>query len=54
MGLLRPEGIAVRTCLPPQDGRGKDWNERWRKAGINGVRPLLETCDLIRHVAHSA
>jgi hypothetical protein len=45
---LRAEGLRVRCALPPQDGQGKDWNERWRRLGMAGIRPLLEACEQFR------
>ncbi|MBO0782298.1 MAG: toprim domain-containing protein [Ktedonobacteraceae bacterium] len=40
---LALEGLTVLPCPPPQDGQGKDWNERWRKLGLDGLSPLWET-----------
>jgi len=37
-------GFQVIHCLPPQDALGKDWSERWCKAGMVGVLPLYQTC----------
>lgn len=51
---FRQDGFRVSLCLPPQDGRGKDWNERWRRAGIKGIHPLLEAVGLIRPMARTA
>lgn len=39
---LKFAGVAVVTCFPPSDGRGKDWSERWRRSGIEGVTPVFE------------
>jgi hypothetical protein len=36
-------GIAVQRCGPPQDGQGKDWNERWRRLGWEGIEPLWDS-----------
>lgn len=33
--------LAPRLVFPPHDGWGKDWSERYRRAGIAGVRSLL-------------
>ena len=36
-------GFRVVACLPPSDdGCGKDWSERWRKAGRGGLQPLYD------------
>ncbi len=35
-------GMCIRLCSPPQDGRGKDWNERWRKMGLQSLLPIYE------------
>lgn len=35
-------GFKVCRCFPPQDNQGKDWNERWRKLGWEGIQPLWE------------
>lgn len=45
---LGQEGYQISLCPPPQDGMGKDWNERWRRAGIQGLRPLLATRATLR------
>jgi hypothetical protein len=37
---LMQEGFAAEICLPPSDRWGKDWNERWRQIGQEGIRPL--------------
>ena len=34
--------LSVSLCPPPQDGWGKDWNERWRRCGESGIVPLIE------------
>lgn len=34
-------GLTVRCCQPPLDGWGKDWSERWRRAGYAGLHPLF-------------
>jgi Toprim domain-containing protein len=38
---LARKGITPRICMPPQDGRGKDWSERYRLHGREGLVPLL-------------
>jgi hypothetical protein len=45
---LMQEGFAVETCIPPADQRGKDWNERWRRIGQEGIRPLRAACSTLR------
>ncbi len=45
---LTREGFAVETCLPPSDQWGKDWNERWRRIGQEGIRPLRTACSTLR------
>ncbi len=42
---LRAAGLDATLCTPPQDGRGKDWAERWRLAQWDGVLPVLEALD---------
>jgi hypothetical protein len=42
-GQLALAGLQVKLCLLSQDGRGKDWNERWQRVGRKSVAPLLET-----------
>jgi hypothetical protein len=39
---LKFAGVAAIKCLPPSDGLGKDWSERWRRSGIEGVSPIFE------------
>ena len=41
---LLQAGFEVHICLPPRDGVGKDWSERWRKAGRSGLQPLYDLC----------
>lgn len=36
VGILDP-----RICTPPNDGKGKDWSERYRLHGREGLAPLL-------------
>ncbi|WP_376797530.1 toprim domain-containing protein [Thermogemmatispora sp.] len=40
---LREQGRAVTCCLIPRDGRGKDWNERWRLGARAALEPLLDS-----------
>ena len=38
----------LSICPPPTDDqRGKDWSERWRRYGADGLAELLSTFDLI-------
>jgi Toprim-like/CHC2 zinc finger len=39
--VLRRLGVEMRRCTPPDDGRGKDWSERYRLHGSEGLLPLL-------------
>lgn len=40
-------GIDVYRCVPPaDDGLGKDWSERWRRAEWDGVLPVFDALDL--------
>ncbi len=41
---LTQTGFQVVPCLPPHDELGKDWSERWRKAGKLGLLPLAQAC----------
>lgn len=41
---LTQAGLQVVHCLPPQDTLGKDWSERWRKAGKVGILSLHQVC----------
>ncbi len=45
---LKQEGFSVKVCPPPQDRWGKDWNERWRRVGLQSVLPLRKTCSALR------
>jgi hypothetical protein len=45
---LMQEGFAVEICLPLSDQWGKDWNERWRRIGQEGIRPLRTICTALR------
>ena len=38
---LYEHGYDVMICHAPQDGRGKDWSERYRLHGRDGLAPLL-------------
>lgn len=35
---LRRKGIAVTCTIPPDDGQGKDWNERLQRVGRSGMQ----------------
>ncbi len=37
----------LHICPPPDDEKGKDWSERWRRYGADGLAELLQTFDLI-------
>jgi DNA primase len=39
---LTRAGIHVIACIPPDDGLGKDWNERWQKARGDSLAPVLD------------
>jgi Toprim-like len=38
-------GITAKACTPPGDGKGKDWSERYRLAGIDGLAAVLGEFD---------
>jgi hypothetical protein len=40
--LAQRDGRNAQISLPPRDGNGKDWSERWEKRGLRGLLPLLE------------
>lgn len=40
--LLGGAGITPVFLVPPDDGRGKDWSERYRRCGVDGLSVLLE------------
>jgi DNA primase len=40
--LLRRKGIAVRRVVLPADGQGKDWSERYRRHGRDGLAVLFD------------
>lgn len=44
---LFKQGLQVRLCPPPDDGLGKDWSERWRRAEWDGVMPVFEALDTL-------
>lgn len=45
---LRAAGLAVEICAPAaEDGRGKDWAERWRLVRHEGVWSVLEALDVV-------
>jgi DNA primase len=39
---LALQGYRSAICNPPQDERGKDWSERYRRAGRAGLAPLVD------------
>jgi hypothetical protein len=39
-------GYNAVICTPPDDGEGKDWSERYRKFGREGVEQLLDAEEL--------
>ena len=44
--LLAAAGITPDFCSPPDDGNGKDWSERYRRCGVEGLTVLFELhCD---------
>jgi hypothetical protein len=49
---FRQAGLTVVLCPPPQDQRGKDWNERWRRLGPQALWPLYETVAQQRTTLH--
>lgn len=45
---LHIAGLPVVKCAPPlEDGRGKDWAERWRLAEWEGVAPVFDALDAL-------
>lgn len=38
---MRRHGIPAEICTSPEDGKGKDWSERYRLHGREGLAPLL-------------
>ena len=44
---LSQDDREVHLCPPPDDGCGKDWSERWRRAGPDGLTDLYNTFDRI-------
>jgi DNA primase len=38
-------GLDVAICVPPDDGLGKDWSERWRRSAHAGVETVFEDID---------
>lgn len=44
---LEDSGLVVVPCEPPGDGRGKDWSERYRLAGREGVAPVVDALDTL-------
>ncbi len=51
---LTQAGFAVSICQPKQDRWGKDWNERWRTLGEEGIQPLAEAYSSVCRWARSA
>lgn len=47
MNQLMQMGRLVECCAPPEDGGGKDWSERWRKADVDGLEPLYPAFALL-------
>jgi hypothetical protein len=47
VNLLDEDEREISLCPPPDDQRGKDWSERWRRYGADGLAELLSTFDLI-------
>jgi len=41
-GQLEEAAIRVKICPLRQDGRGKDWNERWQRMGRKSVASVFE------------
>ncbi len=39
---LEHAGLYASLCSPPQDGQGKDWNERCRRLGPQALYPVFE------------
>lgn len=39
---LHLRGFEVSLCCPPQDDKGKDWSERYRLQGSEGLQPLFD------------
>ncbi len=44
---LRRHGIPAEVHTPPEDGKGKDWSERYRLHGREGLEPLLSEPETI-------
>jgi hypothetical protein len=42
---FRRKGIKTDQRTSPDDGLGGDWSERYRRAGIDGLAPLLNRCE---------
>lgn len=42
LDMLAGAGIEATFCAPPGDGQGKDWSERYRRAGLAGLTVLLQ------------
>jgi hypothetical protein len=48
-GKLASTRCLIESCSPPADGGGKDWSERWRKHGPDGLEPLYAHFSLLQH-----
>ncbi|GHO59187.1 toprim domain-containing protein [Ktedonobacter robiniae] len=44
---IRAGEIRAELCLPPLDGMGKDWSERWRRCGADGLEALYASFALL-------
>jgi hypothetical protein len=40
-------GMRVAICIPPDDGTGKDWSERWRRGQFEALAPLFDALDVL-------
>jgi hypothetical protein len=40
--LLASVGVTSVFCTPPEDGQGKDWSERYRLHGVDGLAVLFQ------------
>ena len=50
VSLLEARGVRVMLCAPPQDHKGKDWSERYRRHGRRGVQPVINALRSAREV----
>lgn len=46
---LARKGITPQICTPPADSCGKDWSERYRLYGKEGLAPLLAALETVRN-----